>query len=57
MGRIKRNKNMLQMKEHEEFPEKDVNKMEVSNLPDMECKTMVIRLLKKLSENFNKKQA
>ena len=28
--------------------------MEISNLPDIEFKKMVIRILKELSENFNK---
>ena len=31
-----------------------LNKMEVSNLPEIEFKKMIIRMLKKHSENFNK---
>ena len=39
------------MKEHK-TPEKQLNKMETSNLLDVEFKTLVIRLLNKLRENF-----
>ena len=49
------------MKEQEKSPEKDLNETEASNLPDTESKTMVIRMLKELSENLrdskNKKGA
>ena len=33
--------------------EKELNKMEISNLSDAEFKTLVIRMLKDLSEDFN----
>ena len=45
---------MSQMKEQKKSPEKELNEMETSNLPGTEFKTLVIRLLKELSENFNK---
>ena len=41
------------MKEQEKSPEKELNIMEASKLPDTQFKTMVIRMLKKLSENFD----
>ena len=41
------------MKEQNKTPEKEPNKMEARKLPDTEFKTMVIRMLKELSENFN----
>ena len=44
---------MAQMKEQIKIPEKELNKMEISNLPDAEFKTLVIRVLKELSENLN----
>ena len=44
---------MPQIKEQEKSPEKELNEMEESKLPDTEFKTMVIRMLKELSENFN----
>ena len=44
---------MDQMKEQNKTPEKELNKMEISNLLDAEFKTLVIRMLKELSENLN----
>ena len=52
---------MPKMKEQEKFSEKELNEMEATKMPDAECKTMVIMMLKdlrggmdKLSENLNK---
>ena len=44
---------MAQMKEQIKTPEKELNKMEISNLSDAEFKTLVIRMLKKLSEDLS----
>ena len=44
---------MVQRKEHSTAPEKELNKMEISNLPDAEFKTLVVRMLKELSEDLN----
>ena len=44
---------MTQMKEQIKTPEKELNEMEISNLSDAAFKTMVIRILKKLSEDLN----
>ena len=51
---------MSQMKEQNKAPEKELNKMETSNIPAAEFDTVVIRMLNKLrgkadelSENFN----
>ena len=44
---------MVQMKEQIKTPEKEVNKMEISNLSDAEFKTLVIRMLKEISEDLN----
>ena len=41
------------MKEQNKTPEKKLNKMETSNLSDAEFKTLVIRMLKELSEYLN----
>ena len=41
------------MKEQIRTPEKELNKMEVSNLSEVEFKTPVIRMLKELSEDLN----
>ena len=44
---------MAQMKEQNKTPEKELNKMEISNLSDAEFKTLVIRMLKELTGYFN----
>ena len=44
---------MTQMKEKIKTPEKELNEMDVSNLSDAEFKTLVIRMLKELSEELN----
>ena len=49
---MRRQRNMVQMKEHIKIPEKDLNEMEISNLSDAEFKTLVIRMLKELSEDL-----
>ena len=50
---MRRQRNISQMKEQDKSPEKELNKMETSNLLDAEFKTLVIRMLNELSENFN----
>ena len=44
---------MAQMKEQIKTPEKDLNEMEISNISDAEFKTLVIRMLKELSEDLS----
>ena len=44
---------MAQMKEWIKTREKERNKMEISNLSDAEFKTLVIRMLKELSEDLS----
>ena len=41
------------MKEQIKTPEKETNKMVISNLSDAEFKTLVIRMLKKLTGDFS----
>ena len=41
------------MKEQIKTPEKELNKMEISNLPDAEFKTLAIRMLKELNEDLS----
>ena len=50
---MRRQRNMAQMKVQIKTPEKELNKMERSNLLDTEFKTLVIRMLKKFSEDLN----
>ena len=44
---------MAQMKEQNKTPEKELNDMEIVNLPDEEFKTLVIRMLRELTEYGN----
>ena len=41
------------MKEQIKTPEKELNKMEISNLSDAQFKTLVIRMPKELNEDLN----
>ena len=50
---MRRQRNMAQMKRQIKTPEKELNKMEISNLSDAESKTLFIKMLKELSEDFN----
>ena len=50
---MRRQRNTAQMKEQIKTPEKELNKMEISHLSDAEFKTLVIRMLKELSEDLN----
>ena len=50
---MRRQKNMAQMKEQIKTPEKELRKMKISNLPDADFKTLVIRMLKELSEDLD----
>ena len=52
-AKMRRQRNMTQMKEQNKTSEKEVNKMEISNLSGAEFKTLVIRMLKELSVYFN----
>ena len=51
---MRRQRNMSQMKEQNKTPEKELKEMEKSNLLDAELKTVVVRMLNKLSEDFSK---
>ena len=50
---MRRKRNMAQINEQIKTPEKELNKMEISNLSEEEFKTLVIRMLKELSEELN----
>ena len=50
---MRRQRNMAQRKEQFKMPEKELNEMEINNLPDAEFKTLVIRMLKELSEDLS----
>ena len=50
---MRRQGNMTQIKEQIKTPEKELNKIEISNLSDAEIKTRVITMLKELSEDLS----
>ena len=50
---MRRQRNVAQMKEQLKTPEKELNKMEISDLSDAESETLVIRMIKELSEDLN----
>ena len=52
-AKMRRQRHRAQMKEQNKTPEKELNKMEISNLSDAEFKTLFIRILKILSEDLN----
>ena len=50
---MRRQRNMAQMKEQINTLEKELNKMEISNLSDAEFKTLVMRMFEELSEDLS----
>ena len=50
---MERKRNVVQMKEQIKNPEKELNKMEISNLSEAALKTLLILMLKKLSEDLS----
>ena len=52
-AKMRRQRNMAQMKEQILTPEKKLNEREISNLSDAEFKTLIIRIFKELIGYFN----
>ena len=50
---MRRQRNMAQMKEQIKTPEKELNKMAISNLSDAEFKPLVTKMLKELREDLS----
>ena len=50
---MRRQRNMVQMKEQIKTSGKELNEMVISNLSDAEFQTLAIRMLKELSEDLN----
>ena len=53
---MRRQRNMAQMKEEIKTSEKELNKMEISNLSDAEFRALVIRMLKKVKDDSSIKK-
>ena len=52
-AKMRKQRNMTQMKEQIKTLEKELNIIEISNLSDAEFKTLFIRMLKELSEGLS----
>ena len=52
-AKMRRERNMAQVKEQIKTPEKELNKMEINSLSDAQFKTLFIRMLKELSEDLS----
>ena len=50
---MRRQRNMAQMKKQNKTPEKELNETDTTNLSDAKLKTLVISMLKELSEYGN----
>ena len=50
---MRRQRNMVQMKEQIKTPVKELNKREISNLSYAGFKILLVRILKELSEDLN----
>ena len=48
-AKLRRQRNMVQMREQNKTPEKELNKSEMAKLSDAEFKPLVIRMLRKLT--------
>ena len=51
---MRRQRNMAQMREYVKTPEKELNEMDISNLSDAEFKTLVLSMLRELSEDLSR---
>ena len=51
---LRRQRKMAQIKEQTKSPKKELNKMEITNLSDAELKTLVMRMLRELTEYIYK---
>ena len=51
---MRRQRNMAPMKKQKKTPEKELNEMEITNVSEAEFQTLVIRMLKELTEYGNK---
>ena len=49
-AKLKRQRNMAQMKEQTKTPEKELSNKDIANLSDAEFKTLVVRMLRDVTE-------
>ena len=46
---------MYQMKEHDKTPEKQLNEVEIGNLPDKEFRIMIVKMIQDLGKRMEAK--
>lgn len=56
-SRMRKQRNTSQIKGQKKPPEMELNEVEATNLLETEFKTLIIRMMQELSENFNKEIA
>ena len=54
--KMKRNGIMSQMKEQDKSPEKQLNKVEIGNLPEKEFRIMILKMIQDLETRMEKMQ-
>ena len=54
MGIMKHQRNTLPPKKHSKPPVTDTEEMEIHELPDKECKIILLKMLRELQENTDK---
>ena len=52
---MKKQKVMSQMKGQDKIPEKQVKEVEIGNLPEKECRIMIVKMIQKLGKRMEAK--
>ena len=52
--KMKRQRTLYQIKEQDKTPEKQLNKLEIGNLPEKEFRIMIVKMIQDLGENRSK---
>ena len=47
---MKRQRTMYQMKEQDKTPEKQLNEVEMGNLPEKECRIIIVKMIQDLGK-------
>ena len=55
IDKMKRQRAMYQMKEQDKTPEKQLNEMEISNLPEKEFRIMIVKMIQGLRKRMEAK--
>ena len=55
MDKVKRPRTMYQMKEEDKTPEKQLNEMEIGNLPEKEFRIMIVEMIQDLGKRIEVK--